>query len=105
VLHGPAAALRIESVDPEIAAAVRWHTIGHPELGTLGAALFLADYLEPGRGHAPERRSALRARMPRDLPEVLREVVRERLIRTLEQGRVLREEGVRWWNRLSEEAA
>jgi HD superfamily phosphohydrolase YqeK len=50
-LHGPGAANRLESlVAPGVAFAIRHHTLGHPDLDDLGCALYLADYLEPGRG-------------------------------------------------------
>ncbi len=52
ILHGPAAAerLRVEGVaDGELLLAVAYHTLGHPALGTLGRALYAADFLEPGR--------------------------------------------------------
>ncbi|MDD3822476.1 MAG: hypothetical protein PHN93_01820 [Sphaerochaetaceae bacterium] len=31
--------------------AIRWHTLGSQEMGPLGAALYIADYLEPLRTH------------------------------------------------------
>lgn len=31
--------------------AVRWHTIGHREMGAAGYVLFIADFVEPGRVH------------------------------------------------------
>ena len=31
--------------------AVRFHTLGSPEMGRLGAAVYIADYSEPGRRH------------------------------------------------------
>lgn len=53
VLHGPVAAqlLRGEGVidDEEILQAIRFHTTGHPEMGTLAKIIFISDYIEPGR--------------------------------------------------------
>ena len=66
MLHGPAAAelLRREGVEDQgLLLAVAYHTLGHPDLGRVGFALYAADYLEPGRrirgrcycnGHDPE---------------------------------------------------
>ncbi|MDA3832326.1 MAG: bis(5'-nucleosyl)-tetraphosphatase (symmetrical) YqeK, partial [Spirochaetales bacterium] len=34
--------------------AVRWHTLGHPDMGSLGYVIFIADYCEPGRTHITE---------------------------------------------------
>jgi HD superfamily phosphohydrolase YqeK len=80
LLHGPAAAVMIEGlVDPSLAEAVRYHTTGHPALGTLGRALYAADFLEPGRDFAQEWRAGLRARMPHDLDRVVHEIAESRL--------------------------
>ena len=80
VLHGPAMAERLEGeADEELREAVRWHTLGSPRLGRLGRALYLADFLEPGRTLAPEWTASLRARMPRELDAVLAEVLRSRI--------------------------
>src|SRR5215216_2491941 len=52
LLHGPAAAARLErdgETRPELLLAVRWHTVGYPGWGRTGRALFMADFLEPGR--------------------------------------------------------
>lgn len=53
LLHGRAGAIFLAerfSVDnPEVLDAIRYHTFGRRGYGSLGKALFLADYLEPGR--------------------------------------------------------
>jgi predicted HD superfamily hydrolase involved in NAD metabolism len=51
ILHGPVAAAELEhrGLDPEIAAAIRLHTIGTAGMTVLEKCLYLADYLEPGR--------------------------------------------------------
>jgi HD superfamily phosphohydrolase YqeK len=107
LLHGPAAAARLrrEGVsDVEVLRAVSFHTTGHPELGVVGRMLYVADFLEPGRGFLGERRRALRERMPGEWRTVLREVVRERIGETLAEGRPLRPETVAFWNSLSADA-
>ena len=78
--------------------AVAYHTIGHPELDELGRALFMADYLEPGRRYDPDGLAALRARMPAARDEVLLTVLRARIHRQLREGRPLRPETVAFWN-------
>ncbi|MCY0869900.1 MAG: bis(5'-nucleosyl)-tetraphosphatase (symmetrical) YqeK [Firmicutes bacterium] len=37
--------------DEVVAAAVRHHTTGHPDMSTVGLALFVADAIEPGRDY------------------------------------------------------
>lgn len=80
LLHGPAAAERLAGdADPELLDAIRYHTLGSPRFGALGRALYLADFLEPGRTFRPEWTAELRARMPREMDAVLREVVEARV--------------------------
>lgn len=101
LLHGPAAAerLRADGIgDENLLRAIAYHTIGHPELDALGRALFIADYIEPGRRYEPDRLATLRARMPGARDEVLLEVLRARLERLLREGRPMRPETVAFWN-------
>ncbi len=103
LLHGPAAAewLRGEGVGDEgLLRAVAYHTLGHPELDRGGRLLYLADFLEPGRGFDPVLRAALRARMPSALDEVLQRVVAARLGWLLETGRAIQPESLAFWNSL-----
>jgi len=80
LLHGPAVAERIGGqADDELRDAIRCHTLGCPRFGMLGRALYLADFLEPGRTFAPEWTESLRRRMPREMDAVLREVVEARI--------------------------
>ncbi|HLM67777.1 MAG TPA: HD domain-containing protein [Longimicrobium sp.] len=79
LLHGPAAAERLrDDLDPEMCEAIRFHTLGSPRFGRLGRALYLADFLEPGRTFDPAYTESLRARMPGDMDAIFREVVRLR---------------------------
>ena len=79
ILHGPAAAVRLrDAMDSEMCEAIRFHTLGSPRFGRLGRALYLADFLEPGRTFDPPYTESLRARMPRDMDAIFREVVRLR---------------------------
>jgi HD superfamily phosphohydrolase YqeK len=93
LLHGPAAAERLAGdADPEMLDAIRYHTLGSARFGTLGRALYLADFLEPGRKYEPEWTASLRARMPGEMNQVLREVVRARVGHVTESGSTLHPE-------------
>jgi HD superfamily phosphohydrolase YqeK len=93
LLHGPAAAERLAGqADAELLDAIRYHTLGSPRFGRLGRALYLADFLEPGRRYEPEWTAALRARMPHDFDGVMRDVVRARVSHVQESGSVLHPE-------------
>ncbi len=104
ILHGPAAAalLRGEGVeDPELLRAVAFHTVGSPDFGALGLALFAADFLEPGRDFLAARGPELRERAPGDLEGVAREVLGVRLRYLVEEGLPLPPVTVEFWNRLT----
>ncbi len=51
LLHGPLGALELQDRgwmdDPELLAAAKWHTTGHPDFGQLAWAVFVADKVEP----------------------------------------------------------
>jgi 2-amino-4-hydroxy-6-hydroxymethyldihydropteridine diphosphokinase len=62
ILHGPAAAVRAEQDGErrqDVLAAVRFHTIGSAEWERTGRALYLADFLEPGRQFLVSERAFL----------------------------------------------
>lgn len=104
ILHGPAAAQRLrgEGVDDEeFLHAVAFHTLGSPEFGKLGMALFAADFLEPGRKLQGDWRAKLRKRAPSDLQGVVKEILSARVRHLVGQGRPLRYETVAFWNRLA----
>ncbi len=105
LLHGPAAAARLRAdgvTDEPLLRAIASHTLGHPDLDRLGKALYLADFLEPGRGFAPTHCASLRARMPGALDDVLLEVAASRMHHVIESRRQLRPESVAFWNALVE---
>jgi HD superfamily phosphohydrolase YqeK len=101
VLHGPAAAIKLEA-DGELRAdvldAVRWHTVGAPNWGRTGRALFMADFLEPGRKFMVEERAFLAAQLPTDFNAVFRQVLRLRLEWTLREGKGIFPQTVELWN-------
>lgn len=101
VLHGPAAAVLLEREgEPraDVLEAIRHHTIGCEGWGRVGRALFMADYLEPGRRFAQAERAFLARHVPDDFDGVFREVVRHRLAWTVQEGHELFAQTVRLWN-------
>ncbi|MDX2183796.1 MAG: hypothetical protein SFW08_07425 [Gemmatimonadaceae bacterium] len=101
MLHGPAAATLLEAEGErrrDVLEAIRWHTTGHADWSRTGRALYMADFLEPGRAFAREERAALADRVPSAFDATFREVVRERLIWSLREGRAVRPETVALWN-------
>jgi 2-amino-4-hydroxy-6-hydroxymethyldihydropteridine diphosphokinase len=101
MLHGPAVAARMEQ-DGEgrahVLAAVRYHTVGSAEWDRTGRALYMADFLEPGRGFSARDRAFLAAQVPHDFDGVFRQVVRARLEWSLHEGHSLFPETVALWN-------
>jgi len=111
LLHGPAAAERARRDgidDEELLQAVTWHTSGHPDLGRIGRALYLADSLEPGRRDRDGRRARLRERVldggEGAIDDALRDVLAERLEYLAASGKPIAPYTVRFYNRLVEEA-
>lgn len=101
VLHGPAAATLLERIGESrtgVLLAVRYHTVGNPAWDRTGRALFMADFLEPGRGFQQADRAFLASQLPRDFDGVFRQVVRMRLEWTLREGKALFPESVGLWN-------
>jgi predicted HD superfamily hydrolase involved in NAD metabolism len=101
VLHGPAAAamLRNEGItDEPLLRAIEYHTLGSWKLDILGRALYVADFLEPGRSVRPNWRSRLRKRMPGDFDVVLKEIVGARVMYLVQRGRPVRPETTGFWN-------
>ena len=101
VLHGPAAAAKLEregETREGVLVAVRWHSVGNPDWDRTGRALFMADFLDPGRAFQKADRVRLASRLPRDFDGVFRRVVRMRLDWTLREGKALFPESVALWN-------
>lgn len=102
-LHGPAAAARLAQEGETRAGvldAIRWHTLGSAGWDATGRALYLADFLEPGRPFLAAERAALALRVPEDPDAVFRDVVRLRLEWTLREGKPIFPETVELWNRI-----
>lgn len=101
VLHGPAAEGRLRlggECRTGVLNAIRWHTIGHKGWTRTGKALFMADFLEPGRAFAKAERGYLAQQVPHDFDGTFRQVVRMRLEWTLREGKPLFLETVELWN-------
>ncbi|HEU5174721.1 MAG TPA: 2-amino-4-hydroxy-6-hydroxymethyldihydropteridine diphosphokinase [Gemmatimonadaceae bacterium] len=101
MLHGPAAAAHLEA-DGErrnaLLEAIRYHTVGSATWARTGRALYMADYLEPGRRFAQAERAELAARVPGDFDDVFRTVVRQRIEWAVREGKSLYPECVAMWN-------
>jgi HD superfamily phosphohydrolase YqeK len=84
----------------DVLEAVRWHTVGCGNWARVGRALYMADYLEPGRPFGRSDRAYLADRVPTDFDGTLRQVVRARLEWMLREGFELPTETVALWNGL-----
>lgn len=101
MLHGPAAALRLEAGGEhreEVLSAIRWHTVGQANWSRTGRALYMADFLEPGRAFMQADRAFLADRVPDAFDAVFRQVVRLRLEWAIREGKGLAVETVAMWN-------
>jgi HD superfamily phosphohydrolase YqeK len=101
MLHGPAAAEQMSRAGERrqsVLDAVRFHTVGSPSWARPGKALYMADFLEPGRSFSREDRAFLSAQVPHDFDRVFRQVVRMRLVYALNEGHTLFTETVKLWN-------
>lgn len=101
VLHGPAAATRLREAgvkDEALLTAVAYHTLGSPDFDDMGRALYSADFLEPGRKYRPKSREEMRSRMPADLNDTVRAILRLRIRHLLDKKRPVRRETMGFWN-------
>lgn len=101
ILHGPAAAVllaREGETRADVLEAVRWHTLGSPSWGRVGKALYMADFLEPGRRFMVADRAFLASHVPFDFEGVFRQVLRARLEWSLREGMELFPQAVALWN-------
>lgn len=103
LLHGPAAAITLERNGEkrrDLLDAIRYHTVGHVEWARVGKALYMADFLEPGRKFSREDRYFLSLQVPTNFDGVFRQVVRMRLEWTVREGNNIFPETVELWNAL-----
>ncbi len=103
LLHGPAAATLLErhgECRSGLLDAIRYHTVGSAEWGMVGRALYMADYLEPGRKFSRQDRRFLSALVPNAFDAIFRQVVRLRLEWSVREGYPIVPETVALWNSL-----
>ncbi len=101
ILHGPAAAVRAEQDGehrPDVLDAVRFHTVGRASWARTGKALYLADFLEPGRKFLVAERAFVARQVPLDFDAAFRKGVRLRIEHSLSEGGALFPETVALWN-------
>lgn len=101
MLHGPAAAAYLErngETRKGVLDAVRYHTIGYLDWDRTGRALYMADFLEPGRSFSKRDRAFLAAQVPSNFEGVFQQVVRAKLAWSLHEGHSLFPETVELWN-------
>jgi HD superfamily phosphohydrolase YqeK len=103
MLHGPAAAellRRQGETRTDLLDAIRYNTVGSCAWARLGRALYMADYLEPGRKFSRADRAYLATQVPSDFDGTFRQVVRARLEWSLREGMQLYPETVQLWNQV-----
>lgn len=101
MLHGPAAAIRLTAQGEsrqDVLDAIRWHTVGQSDWSRVGRALYMADFLEPGRSFMQADRAFLARCVPVAFDQVFRQVVRMRLEWTIREGKGLAPETVALWD-------
>jgi HD superfamily phosphohydrolase YqeK len=103
LLHGPAVAVKLEAEGERrqnVLEAIRYHTVGSANWDRTGQALYMADYLEPGRKFLAEDRGFLASQVPHNFDGVFRQVVRFRLEWSVREGNHIFPETVALWNSL-----
>jgi len=103
LIHGPAVAIKLEEEGEKrkgLLDAIRYHTVGHARWDRTGRALYMADYLEPGRKFLAEDRGFLASQVPHNFDGVFRQVVRFRLEWSVREGNHIFPETVELWNSL-----
>ena len=104
VIHGPVAADRLRRAgvtDEPLLTAIAFHTLGSPDFDDIGKALYVADFLEPGRKLQPKWRARLRDEMPESLDSVAQAVVGKRVQFLIKKRRAVPLETLGFWNALA----
>jgi 2-amino-4-hydroxy-6-hydroxymethyldihydropteridine diphosphokinase len=103
LLHGPAAADRLAADGEsrhEVLDAIRFHTTGHAGWTRTGRALYMADFLEPGRTFMQRERRFLAELVPVAFDQVFTQVVQRRIEWALREDKRLAPDTVALWNSL-----
>ncbi len=103
MLHGPAAALRLAvegEMRQDVLDAIRWHTVGQCGWSRVGRALYMADFLEPGRAFMQADRAFLAHSVPGAFDAAFRQVVRMRIEWAIREGKGLALETVALWEQV-----
>ena len=104
VIHGPASADRLRRAgvrDEPLLTAISFHSLGSPDFDDIGKALYVADFLEPGRKLQPKWRGRLRDEMPESLDPVAQAVVGKRVQFLVKKRRPVPLETLGLWNVLA----
>ena len=88
--------------DKDIIEAVYYHTTGSTNflVNKIGAILFLADYIEPGRRQKTDH---VQLFIPQNLNKALREVVKSKICRTIHQDKKIDNHSIEFYHRLLQE--
>ena len=88
--------------DKDIIQAIYYHTTGSTNFLTnkIGAILFLADYIEPGRTHKIDH---IQQFIPQNLNRALREVVKSKICRTIHQDKKIDDHSINFYHHLLQE--
>ena len=88
--------------DEDIIQAIYYHTTGSTNFLTnkIGAILFLADYIEPGRPHKIDH---IQQFIPQNLNRALREVVKSKVCRTIHQDKKIDNHSINFYHHLLKE--
>ena len=88
--------------DKDIIEAIYYHTTGSTNflVNKIGAILFLADYIEPGRRQKTDH---VQLFIPQNLNKALREVVKSKICRTIHQDKKIDNHSIEFYHRLLQE--
>lgn len=111
LLHADVSALVAQQefgvVDRDVLDGIANHTLGHPAMAPLSCIVFLADSLEPGRGHTPQL-NHLRSLCYQDLPTAVYQTCDATLTHLMERGRPIHPRAVltrNWFLAVSQRAS
>lgn len=105
LLHGPVAAIYLSQekieTDPDVLAAITWHTTGRASMSKLEKIIYVADMIEPGRKGHEIKRLQLYAHQGLDLITFM--CVQYGLAQLIENKRAIHSKSIELYNSLVEE--